>query len=50
VAGATSAVGDQTPGPAPEGPSPLLYGTVAILGLAVVLGGGWLYINRPWMR
>ena len=50
VAGATSAGGDQTPGPAPEGPSPLLYGTVAILGLAVVLGGGWLYINRPWMR
>ncbi|HEX7496997.1 MAG TPA: hypothetical protein VF344_00825 [Candidatus Limnocylindrales bacterium] len=50
VAGATSTQGDQTPGPAPEAPSPLLYGTVAILGLAVVLGGGWLYINRPWTR
>jgi hypothetical protein len=50
VAGATSATGDQTPEPAPDAPSPLLYGAVAIVGLGVVLAGGWLYVNRPWTR
>jgi hypothetical protein len=51
VAGETSASLDSNPGPsAPEGPSPLLYAAAAVLGLVVVLGGGWLYVNRPWTR
>jgi hypothetical protein len=51
VAGVTFAPGDSNPGPpAPAGPLPLLYGAVAVLSLIVVLGGGWLYIARPWTR
>ena len=28
----------------------LLYGAAALLGLVAVLGGGWLYMTRPWER
>jgi hypothetical protein len=51
VAAVTLTPGSSSPTPSdPSVPTPLLYGAVAVLGLAVVLGGGWLYINRPWIR
>jgi hypothetical protein len=48
VAGLTSAPADATPGPS-DAPAPpvLLYGAAAVLGLIVVLGGGWVLMIRP---
>jgi hypothetical protein len=51
VAGVTFAPGITNPGPsAPNGPSPLLYGVAAAFALFTALAGGWLYINRPWVK
>jgi hypothetical protein len=51
VAAVTLTPGSSSPPPSdPSVPTPLLYVAVAALGLAVVLGGGWLYVNRPWIR
>jgi hypothetical protein len=50
VAGVTSIPGELNSGPANSSPGPLLYGGAAALGLVVVLGGGWLYLRRPWER
>ncbi len=51
VEGATFVPGNSTPGPSDEsGPPVILYGAAAFLGLLVVLGGGWLYMTRPWER
>ena len=48
VAGLTLAPADATPGPS-DAPTPpvLLYGAAAVLGLIVVLGGGWALMIRP---
>jgi hypothetical protein len=53
VAGATAAASGvpAAPGsPAPTGtggfPAPLAYGFAALVGLAVVVGGGWLIRTR----
>ncbi len=57
VEGATfvaAVTGGSTPGPSgpsdQSAPPVLLYGVAALLGLIVVLGGGWLYMTRPWQR
>jgi cell division septation protein DedD len=51
VAGITFTPADSNPTPSDPAPSSvLLYGVVAAMGLVVVLGGGWLYITRPWTR
>jgi cobalamin biosynthesis Mg chelatase CobN len=54
VEGVTFAPVDSTAGPSqpsdPSAPSALLYGAVAVLGLIAVLGGGWLFMTRPWTR
>jgi hypothetical protein len=51
VEGATFVPGDSAPGPSDEsGPPLLLYGAAALLGLIAALGGGWLYLARPWER
>jgi hypothetical protein len=51
VAGITFSPADSNPAPSDPAPSSaLLYGVVAAMGLVVVLGGGWLYITRPWTR
>ena len=51
VAGATFVPDNTTPGPADDSAPPaLLYVVAALVGLLVVLGGGWLYITRPWTR
>jgi hypothetical protein len=40
-----------TPGPSQDSlPPALLYAAVAVLGLALVVGAGWLYLTRPWQR
>jgi hypothetical protein len=49
VAGATSAPGGPS-GPADSSPTPLLYAAAAVLGLVVVLGGGWALMARPGRR
>ena len=49
-----AAAGDSTGGP--DGPSDnpappvLLYGAALLVGLSAVIGGGWLYLTRPWER
>ena len=51
AAGVTFSPGDSSPSPSDSSvPTPLIYLAVAVLGLGVVLGGGWVYINRPWTR
>ena len=51
VEGATFVPSNSTPGPSDgSGPPVILYGAAAFLGLLVVLGGGWLYMTRPWER
>ncbi len=51
VAGIAFSPADSNPAPSDPAPSSvLLYGVVAAMGLVVVLGGGWLYITRPWTR
>ena len=48
VAGLTLAPADSTPGPSDQpAPPVLLYGAAALLGLAVVMGGGWALMIRP---
>ncbi len=51
VEGATFVADSPAPGPSGgSAPPVLLYGAAALLGLVVVLGGGWLYLARPWER
>jgi hypothetical protein len=48
VAGLTLAPADATPAPSDAAAPPvLLYGAAAVLGLIVVLGGGWVLMIRP---
>jgi hypothetical protein len=48
AAGLTLAPADSTPGPSDQpAPPVLLYGAAALLGLAVVMGGGWALMIRP---
>jgi hypothetical protein len=49
VAGAASAAGGPS-GPTDSSTTPLFYGAAAVLGLIVVLGGGWALMARPGKR
>ena len=49
VTGAVSAASGPSD-PKDSSPTPLFYGAAAVLGLVVVLGGGWALMARPGKR